>query len=441
MRAIGYFRLGAREDQSAEVLRARFEDFCHVNLHQPISTLEVGPEEQEDPGLQRLIDHLDSAGSGYLVVVASAADLGDSIEAVVRSLTVLDHIDVQVVGMDEEYPNPLQNAMHLFGFEGVSPERSSRVRESMSVQALQGRALGRPPYGYRIGPTGRLEAYPRESQIVRMIFRMYTRYGLGLRLIVRDLNERGITTRAGGSWSIASVRGLLRNPAYIGTYTRLGMRRPNAHKAIVSPEDFRAAQEMSRSRRPFGRVNNSTPFLLSGIAHCAYCGNGMMGVTRKSSWKRKDGSRASGIYRYYQCQSRNNQSRCGYHTWREAELDEAVVSELRSAVAGDSPEVDDERLAQIRASHVANAERRLIDAVRRAAREEIATRTLGQYLAELDAARGATTSQQIDAGQALDQWASLDFAERRALIVEQVSKIVVTDDRVEVLSPARTPGD
>ena len=432
MRAIGYFRLGAREDESAEALSTRFEDFCHVNLHQPISTLEVGPDEQDDPGLKRLIDHLDSLGSAYLVVVASAGDLGDSIEDVVRSLAVLDQLDVQVVCMDEEYPNPLQNAMRLFGFEGVSPERSSRVRESMSLQALQGRALGRPPFGYRIGPSGRLEVYPSEAQIVRMIFRMYTRYGLGLRLIVRDLNERGHTTRGGGSWSVASVRGILRNQAYIGTYTRLGMRRPNAHNAIVSPEDFRAAQETSRSRRPFGRVNSSTPFLMSGVAYCGYCGSGMMGVTRKSSWKRKDGSMASGTYRYYQCQSRNNQSRCGYHTWREAELDEAVVSELRSAVAGDSAEVDGERLAQIRASHVANAERRLIDAVRRAAREEIATTTLGQYLAELDAAREAASSQQIDAGELLARWASLDFTERRALIEQQVSRVVVEDDRVEV---------
>ena len=141
---------------------------------------------------------------------------------------------------------------------------------------------------------------------------------------------------------------------------------------------------------------------------------------------------ASGTYRYYQCQSRNNQGRCGYHTWREAELDEAVVSELRSAVAGDSAEVDGERLAQIRASHVANAERRLIDAVRRAAREEIATTTLGQYLAELDAAREAVSSKQIDAGELLARWASLDFTERRALIEQQVSRVVVEDDRVEV---------
>ena len=362
----------------------------------------------------------------------SAADLGDGLEDVVRSLAALDRLGVRAVCMDDEYPNPLQNAMRLFGSGGAPAGRSSRVKESMGVRALEGRALGRPPYGYRIGPSGRLEIYPSEAQVVRMVFRMYTRYGLGLRLIVQDLNGRGLTTRRGGSWSVASVRGILKNPAYIGTYTRLGMRRPNAHEAIVAAEDFRKAQETARSRRPFGRVNSSRPFLMSGVAHCAYCGNGMMGVTRRRSWRRKDGARASGTYRYYQCQSRNNQGRCGYHTWREAKLDEAVVGELRAAVARGSAGVGGEKLEQIRASDEANAERRLAGAVRRAAREEITTRMLGEYLAELDAAREAAASPRVDAGEALANWASLDFEERRALVAQLVSRVVVEDDRLEV---------
>lgn len=432
MRAIGYFRLGEREGRSSEFLRTRFEEYCHVNLHQPITVLEAEPEDGGASGIQPLLEHLDRAGADFLAVVDSAADLGDSLEGVVRSLAALDRLGVRAVCMEDEYPNPLQNAMRLFGSGGAPAGRSSRVKESMGVRALEGRALGRPPYGYRIGPSGRLEVYPSEAQVVRMVFRMYTRYGLGLRLIVQDLNGRGLTTRRGGSWSVASVRGILRNPAYIGTYTRLGMRRPNAHEAIVQAEDFRKAQETARSRRPFGRVNSSRPFLMSGVVHCAYCGNGMMGVTRRRSWRRKDGARASGTYRYYQCQSRNNQGRCGYHTWREARLDEAVVGELRAAVARGSAGVDAEKLEQIRASDEANAERRLADAVRRAAREEITTRMLGEYLAELDAAREASASPRTDAGETLANWASLDFEERRALVAQLVSRVVVEDDRVEV---------
>ena len=138
MRAIGYFRLGTREDGTAEVLRARFDDYCHANLHKPIAVLEVETWDKSSPVLQPLLDHIDAAGADFLVVIASAWDLGDNVEDVVRSLTTLDRLEVQVSCMDDEYPNPLQNAIHLFGFQGVSTARSSRVRESMSVGALQG---------------------------------------------------------------------------------------------------------------------------------------------------------------------------------------------------------------------------------------------------------------------------------------------------------------
>ena len=35
-----------------------------------------------------------------------------------------------------------------------------------------------------------------------------------------------------------------------------------------------------------------------------------------------------GDYRYYQCQSRTNQSRCSYHTWRSTVLEEMVVAQI-----------------------------------------------------------------------------------------------------------------
>ena len=74
-----------------------------------------------------------------------------------------------------------------------------------------------------------------------------------------------------------------------------------------------------------------------------------------------------------------------------------------------------------------------MDAVRRASREEISLRMLGEYLAELDAAREAASSPRADSGEALARWAELDFPERRSLVERHISKIVVGDDGVEVV--------
>ena len=144
MRAIGYFRLGEREGRTSESLGARFEEYCYLNLHQPITVLEAGPQDEGASPIQPLLEHLDRVGADFLVVVDSAADLGDGLESAVRSLVSLDRLEVQVVCMGDEYPDPVQNAIHLFGLGGTTAERSGRARESMSVRALEGRALGRP---------------------------------------------------------------------------------------------------------------------------------------------------------------------------------------------------------------------------------------------------------------------------------------------------------
>ena len=259
----------------------------------------------------------------------------------------------------------------------------------MSVRALEGRALGRPPYGYRIGPSGRLEIYSSEAQVVRMIFRMYTRYGLGLRLIGSGPEPaRAHDPRAVRSWSVASVRGILRNPAYIGTYTRLGMRRPNAHEAIVQPESFRAAQETARSRRPFGRVNSSRPVPDVGprplrLLRQRHDGSHQAQIVEAEG--RRKGVRDLPLLPV-PVQEQPGPLRvphlAGGHASTRPWSTSCGPPPGRGQLGDGAGEHDGAT-----ASEAANAERRMLDAVRRAARGEITTRTLGEYLAELDTAR------------------------------------------------------
>ena len=98
----------------------------------------------------------------------------------------------------------------------------AKIRESMLERALEGRSLGRASYGYRGAEDGTFEVVPHEAEVVRLIFRLYTEEGMGLRRIVQRLNGGGMPTRRGGNWSLVGVRDVLRNPAYTGTYSRFG---------------------------------------------------------------------------------------------------------------------------------------------------------------------------------------------------------------------------
>ena len=282
MRAIGYF-VRPDSDGSAHDLASAFLAYCDLNLHQPVKTFEevdVGGTARR-PAFNRMLEFMRESGSGYLAVVPDSTHLGDDLESVARSVVELERLGAKVTCDDEDLPDPFQNAFKKLGVRGVSRTRSARIRQSMQERALRGQGLGKPAHGYRIGQNGMLEVVREEAAVIELIYRLQTKDGLGLRLIAQHLNERGITTRRGGRWNVVTIRDILKNPTYTGTYSRFGLRLPRKHEAIIPSDVFRKAQEVTRARRPVGRVTNAEPYLLSGLAYCGYCSNKMMGVTRR----------------------------------------------------------------------------------------------------------------------------------------------------------------
>ena len=444
MLALGYYRL-REPGLPAEQLQAEFSEYCDLYLHQPIEVFADVTDEPPYPEYARLLKYMEDSPSDFLVVVPGAEHLGVDLESVASSVLELEGAGAKVTCAEEDLPDPLQHALETIGVGNVSPERSERIRDSMRQLAIEGRALGRPPYGYRSGPDGVLEVHPEEAEVVRLAYRLYTDDGRGLRLIARDLNERGITTRRGGSWNVATLRDLLRNPAYVGTYTRFGLRVPKSHEAIVAPETFRAAQDIFRKRRRRVSAPASEPFLLSGIAYCAECGNKMIGVTRRQTWRRKDRSRNSRTYRYYQCQSRNNLSVCRYHTWRAETLEERtlrMLCELLSSEASASADrrrsEREERLREASGQRLTNARRRFLRALRRVAAGEAPTSDLTVHLDEIEALKGGGDPGHklppVDARLTLERWESLDISDRQEFLRRQIDRVVVGDDAVDLVA-------
>lgn len=447
MRAIGYFRA---KDSGAtlEQLGERFADYCQRYLHQPIITFgdDISGDELSNGTLplqnyQRLLDYIKESESSFLIVVPDASHLGDDLEAVARSMVQLESTGSKVVCADDDMPDPLQNALETLGVRGVSRIRSERIKESMRERALMGKGLGKPPFGYRNGLDGAMEIVSEEKPVVELIYRLYTKDGIGLRLIAQHLNERDIKTRRGGHWNMVTIRDILKNSTYMGTYTRFGLRLPKSHEAIIPPQVFRFAQDETRSRKPVGRVVNSEPFLLSGMVFCGYCQNKMMGVTRRQSWKRKDGRRSNGVYRYYQCQSRNNMSFCKYHTWRAPLLEGTVMSQLKYALKVEAAEGNgagtnrSEEIQAVWDLRIKNADRRFLQAMKRTAKGEMDLGILGEYLNALDkvrhGAQNAKNPKDVDAS--FSQWDSMDFGDQQGFLLEHVAKVVVQDDSVDVL--------
>jgi len=213
-----------------------------------------------------------------------------------------DHLLVQVQGMIAEY----ERAQLL-----------ERTRRGKRYKARGGsvNVLSAAPYGYRyVKKTDQAEAYyqvdEEEAALVRQVFAAYTQDGLSMYAIVRRLTERQVPTRKGGRWDPATIRKMLRNPAYIGTAcfgkfapsTRQRITRPlrltgrlpvrdQARRerprdewveipvpALLSEETFALAQAQLEQNTRFARRRTKRPTLLQGLLVCAECG---YAVTRR----------------------------------------------------------------------------------------------------------------------------------------------------------------
>ena len=421
-----------------EDANASFHGYCSEYLHQPMAVFHDQAGGHQSTEFSRMLEYMQSSGTHFLVLVPDATHLGRGLQSIAAAMAQLEAHKAKVQCMDEEFPDPLQSALHYIGRNGDSKKHSLRVKNAMLAKAQLGLGLGRTPYGYSIGTDGRFEVVPEEASTVRLIFDLYVNEGLGLRKIVEHLNSNAISSRSGSAWNIVTVRDILKNIAYIGTYGRFGFRIPKNHPRIVPNETFRQAQAAMRQKRPRRTTANVEPYLLSGLVFCGYCGNKMIGSSRRQAWRRKDRSRAKNTYRYYQCQSRANQSACKYHTWRASVLEDQVLQEMKAAHGAGLLVSSPASSASPSGSRVKVAQRRFLWAFKTAAEGQMSIPTLASYLEALTQARepapgsdGAGANNHATP-ESLDKWAYLPISERQELLESFTERIVVRDDRIEV---------
>jgi site-specific DNA recombinase len=210
-------------------------------------------------------------------------------------------------------------------------------------------------YGYRYVPgEGRLEIDEAEAAVYRRMAEMALA-GASPEAIADRLNAEGVPCPRGSKWYRATVRRILKNPAYAGTMwlnrwcsegrkaarqrgqkaaQRLRPREdwvPVSIPALISREAWEALQRslagMKKGRRG-GRVRS---YPLSGLLRCGLCGAPM--------WGFRGGRSNSKGYRYYVCSCawpRGNKDRreprpaCPSGCHRADALEEAVWSRVRA---------------------------------------------------------------------------------------------------------------
>jgi len=150
-----------------------------------------------------------------------------------------------------------------------------------------------PPFGYD-AIDGQLVVNEAQAEVVRFIFSEILS-GKGTHKIANKLNRRKVPAKKGGRWTATTIRGMVSNEKYTGdaifqkTYTDEHFNRhynhgekdqffvKNNHEAIISHEDFKAAQaiiEQHAKEKGLEKHNNKylNRYPLSGKIICGQCG-------------------------------------------------------------------------------------------------------------------------------------------------------------------------
>jgi len=355
----------------------------------------------------------------------------------------------------------------------------------------------RAPFGYRLDPEhprdpACLRLDPAAAALVREMFAWYLDPGATVHSIALRLTRAGIPTPTGKlRWNVASVRGILKNPAYTGTAygnrTRIvaatqrksallplgpGVSyryRPREEwigvpvPALISQDVFDRVQEkLARNQQCSARNNTHFPYLLRAMVSCGRC---RLGTTARTMMPTAQS--------YYVCQGRSNAlrvaqgQRCTARYIPARALDDLVwqdlctlllepehlASALRRAHGGQwLPQELQARQATLyhALTQLDTAQQRLLDAYlagvltlpafeqkqRELARRQEALqnpqRQLDAVAQQHVALSAVAASLEAFCAQVRDGLREATFQQRRALVELLIDRVIVTDGDVEI---------
>lgn len=252
------------------------------------------------------------------------------------------------------------------GFRGLMNEyyvaaNSESIRSTLNMERRKGEFIGSfAKFGYQKDPSDHHKLVIDEpaAEVVRMIYSWYLS-GVGIRGIVRRLNERGLpnpstykrmkglnfkarTVGDSRLWCDKTVRRILRDEMYIGTMVQgknkkinykskairscmpdEWIRVENTHDPIIGKDDFERVQRMLQTGVK-GAVQSGSIDLFAGLLKCADCGHALIKKTNHNPDK---------TYVYYRCSSHCKcKTACTAHTIRYERLYYCVLYCIRQMV-------------------------------------------------------------------------------------------------------------
>lgn len=275
------------------------------------------------PSFSALLDKLES-GEIDVVIAKDLSRIGRNNAKVLLFLDHICQIGKRLIIIDDNY-DTLKDNDDIIGIKSWFNERyvkdaSKKIKTIIHMKQKEGTYLTHAPYAYKIDKK-QFVIDEDQAEVIRKIFRLYLE-GHGYRRIADILNSQHVPTPStamrealnaeGGRvkcqarilsrWNDYSVRDILKNDFYVGTY-RLHKREKrvihgtdhrvpkekqyvfeNHHEAIINKEDFEVVKRImsERAKNDFrsNRIEGPVP-PFSSTLFCKDCGSKLVLIRRK----------------------------------------------------------------------------------------------------------------------------------------------------------------
>lgn len=241
------------------------------------------------------------------VVVKDISRLARNTVDLLQSVRRLKALGIETVFLTANMTSMGDSEFILTVFGALAQEESANISKRVKFGKRMNAEKGRVPnlvYGYdkTNGDYFNLRINPGEAAVIRQIYRWYIEDGCGTGRISNLLNQRGLKTKRGCSWSQNAVRRILTNPIYTGeivngkqevsdflTSARVSLDssdwlvtdRPDL-RIIGEPQFRQAAGILSSRGRAFrlDRRRHSGKHLFSTLIRCKECGRSFRRTAR-----------------------------------------------------------------------------------------------------------------------------------------------------------------
>ena len=364
---------------------------------------------------------------------------------------------VDFVSMQESFDTSSPFGKAMIGLLAVFAQLE---REQIKERTWMGRVAraktglhhggGNIPIGYDY-EDGKLIVNPYEAEQVRKIYEWYLS-GASLKAITDKLQDAGYTNKYSSYNSWSSVRNILENETYIGRLHFGDVVVDHAHEAIITEEQFNAAQILRGKRREqFGSHAFQSKHVLTGLLFCGHCGGRYY-------------LRNTGKYSYYACYSRTKQMKnmikdpiCQNKIWRAQDLKPIIEEKILALLR--NPQIAEELAAgkpkaAAPVSKNTDIERRIREIDRQIGKlmelyqqDDIPPELLGEKINRLYSEKTAlensiapveeTNAMPLDLvaeliTNAAEIWDFADENQKRRILQSLISRIVLTDDQVDI---------